>query len=710
MLSAYQHQLSLEAERRSYGKFRKNTTVQPVPVVQSVSPTSAVAMSVAPPHTLEDGDVSGGSLHAGLDPGPSASQVNSTPAGDMQEQMSNVLRVMSQFATFLGMSGTSKPTTLKEVVQGVVKETVIDEVANYLSVSAPPLPTAVTSGAPPSTDHKQLIVVKQVGLAGEGRLAAGTSMDPTPSLASVGVVDFQDSVGLDPVQPHVVPTPHHSVPSGVGKRPSGEEGGHPPTKLSRLDPKDLHGRVKHSQTATQAHGVSLPRESPAGGPCAMPLPPPCPASPSTHQSAAQLHSPVSPRLPAVRQLSIPHQPPEPLQSRDYVHNTTLPDSQLAHALAFPPLQPEGVSEAPSSDFRHMSGQNLARFGSPPPVHLSPRPLGDPGHLSSGEDAHPTGDDDSSDFVHLAQFIYSQFEDSKGSRINLRARSPGPGQEDFVPQRKVGSFTPFRWSRPMTNSAKLTDRLVSDRVHAGLSAVLPYTRRQMRRCYEVSDDAQKGKGSILNPSMARSLRRNASDLRSSISGHDMLRLEEAVRGIREIQNFQFWIFGAVSRLVKLGDAVPNKDTLMAQAVESMQHAMQSAARETTTVLSNLMTFRREAVLKGLPSSFSSSDKASLLLSSVDSPFLFEEDKVNQARQHADFSTTKSFQEAAAAALRKKPQPAASPLAFPAANRPSTSGYLPQRQLPSSRRPNRPDPSRPAHKSRGTSGSRRGGFRR
>ena len=156
---------------------------------------------------------------------------------------------------------------------------------------------------------------------------------------------------------------------------------------------------------------------------------------------------------------------------------------------------------------------------------------------------------------------------------------------------------------MTNSVKFVDKLVSDRVRAGRSAVLPYTRRQRRRCYDVSDDAQKGKGSLLNPSMASSLPRNTTDLRCSISTNDMLHLEEAIRGIREIQNFQFWIFGAVSRLVKLGDAVPNKDTLMAQAVASMQQAMQSSARETTTVLSNLMTFRREAVLKVLPSSFS-----------------------------------------------------------------------------------------------------------
>ena len=78
-------------------------------------------------------------------------------------------------------------------------------------------------------------------------------------------------------------------------------------------------------------------------------------------------------------------------------------------------------------------------------------------------------------------------------------------------------------------------------------------------------------------------RNTSDVCSSISGSDMLCMEEAVRGICEIQNFKFWIFGAVSRLVKLGDAVPDKDGLMSQAVTNMQYAMQTASRETITVL-------------------------------------------------------------------------------------------------------------------------------
>lgn len=78
-------------------------------------------------------------------------------------------------------------------------------------------------------------------------------------------------------------------------------------------------------------------------------------------------------------------------------------------------------------------------------------------------------------------------------------------------------------------------------------------------------------------------------------------------------------------MKVGVAAPYKGALMTQAVASMQQVMQSAPRETTMVLSNVMTFRGEAVLKALPSSFSFSDKSSFLQSLVDSAFLFKEER-------------------------------------------------------------------------------------
>lgn len=159
-------------------------------------------------------------------------------------------------------------------------------------------------------------------------------------------------------------------------------------------------------------------------------------------------------------------------------------------------------------------------------------------------------------------------------------------------------------------------------------------------------------------------------------------------------------------------MPNKDVMMAQAVASMQQAMQSATRENTMVLSNIMTFRRQAVLKTLPSSFSVSDKRNLLHSSVDSPFLFVEDKVAQAEKHSDSKATKTFQEVAAAALKKRHHQVESPLRSHPANKPCTSSYRqPQRQISSFKKPSRPTSSNTTQKGRqNMAGPSKSGFRK
>ncbi|MPC57447.1 hypothetical protein E2C01_051427 [Portunus trituberculatus] len=56
-----------------------------------------------------------------------------------------------------------------------------------------------------------------------------------------------------------------------------------------------------------------------------------------------------------------------------------------------------------------------------------------------------------------------------------------------------------------------DRCVSDRLRARSSATLLYTRRGKQKAYVVSDDDQKRKGSVVNPSLAPFLPRNSSDV-------------------------------------------------------------------------------------------------------------------------------------------------------------------------------------------------------
>ncbi|MPC85364.1 hypothetical protein E2C01_080134 [Portunus trituberculatus] len=99
------------------------------------------------------------------------------------------------------------------------------------------------------------------------------------------------------------------------------------------------------------------------------------------------------------------------------------------------------------------------------------------------------------------------------------------------------------------------------------------------------------------------------------------------------------------------------------------------------------------------------------SPVDSAFLFEEGKVNQARKNADAFFTKSFHEVAAAALKKRPQQVESPLVRPLATKPFTSGYRqPRRHAYPFKKPERPVLSSHPHKNRNSSAQGKKGFRK
>ena len=80
-------------------------------------------------------------------------------------------------------------------------------------------------------------------------------------------------------------------------------------------------------------------------------------------------------------------------------------------------------------------------------------------------------------------------------------------------------------------------------------------------------------------------------------------------------------------------------------------MKDAAKESSLVLANLVSFWRDMVLRSLPSSFLVPDKMILRGFSLDSKFLFDDLKLSQAINNAEKVTWRSFQESAAEALRR-----------------------------------------------------------
>ena len=79
-----------------------------------------------------------------------------------------------------------------------------------------------------------------------------------------------------------------------------------------------------------------------------------------------------------------------------------------------------------------------------------------------------------------------------------------------------------------------------------------------------------------------------------------------------------------------------------------------AQESAVALTNIKALRQESYLRYLPSSFTSSTKMDLRKSSVDSGFLFDQDRVKEALDRAEKTVSLTFQQAVAKALAK-PRP-------------------------------------------------------
>ena len=87
---------------------------------------------------------------------------------------------------------------------------------------------------------------------------------------------------------------------------------------------------------------------------------------------------------------------------------------------------------------------------------------------------------------------------------------------------------------MSEVMDFTHELLTDKVEKGKSAILPYIAK--RHFYEVSDDTVKGRSLVINPELGRYTSQRAHDTPARISTADLVRMEEAMKSIREMQNF------------------------------------------------------------------------------------------------------------------------------------------------------------------------------
>ncbi|MPC66088.1 hypothetical protein E2C01_060231 [Portunus trituberculatus] len=588
IIKANRHQVSLQSRRLAYHKGNEGDKSLPV-----LSPSSSESSASNPDVAPVPADDSASSDSPPPSPGPSVSQVNFSD--NPQAQFSQALTVINNMAAFLGISGDDSHTRLKDVVKDMVRDSLADKLTSMISVPPVPpssdVPLLFMSGGSVSTD------VHLPTAVGEGRQPPPTNVVLENSL-------FQQEVcTLQPATPSCTP---------------------------KRIPKDLKGKVKPSRTAAMGDDrevmpstthSSLPRSTVVESGCchnnkACSVSQPNVALTSCAEirykvelayiqvggdagSSCMLSRSADPQLLSPTSGSQSRTVHTKSSGRGQVQTST----SLVHPLVVSPSAHHTQNSGnltiplhlirPHHDDLHLSLRSLSQAGTA--LHCSSHrtrletdvPSPSASHTgdahgntywtfspslpvsSGGHRENETTTVEESAFLKLTHFVFNQFPDSMGSIPTFQDKPLGPGQEEFVARKKRSPLRPFHWSGPMRQSTEFINHILSERISAGHSSALPFTLPR-KSFYRADEDTLHCKTATVNSSLARLLTRNPSDVRSSISGKDLAQLEEALQYLHSIQNFQFWIFGAVSRL--LSDSAPDRDLLMNQAVYSMQLAM------------------------------------------------------------------------------------------------------------------------------------------
>lgn len=230
------------------------------------------------------------------------------------------------------------------------------------------------------------------------------------------------------------------------------------------------------------------------------------------------------------------------------------------------------------------------------------------------------------------------------------------------------------------------------------SLAPVPRRRSRS-YAMSGSGGSGVVARVNPDLALAFSDRVADPRVSVAPRDFAALERLLSRMRETQNFSFWSLGAFFRLVQSFSPAEADFSMAERLFRSLQLAMMDLASDSATALVNVRALRRESFLGLLPSSFGPRSRALLRRSSVDSPFLFEDDKVREALDQADKVSARAVSGLSSQRL-SGPRPVSR---YSGARRSSAAGFRSLHSVPP--RPAAAPPQRP----RSSAGRRgRGGF--
>ncbi|MPC46734.1 hypothetical protein E2C01_040460 [Portunus trituberculatus] len=176
----------------------------------------------------------------------------------------------------------------------------------------------------------------------------------------------------------------------------------------------------------------------------------------------------------------------------------------------------------------------------------------------------------------------------------------------------------------------------------------YPLGRFAKIYSGAGQEVYGKAALVNSSLHAALLPSAREPRVLREHAEVARMEGVVARSRYALNYSFWCLGAMHLLAACNLPAPLLD-LEEQLFKAVRMALNDACRGSTCVIANLRAWRREAYLGRLRPSFSQVEKGTLRRSSIFTPFLFDEDQLQEALQFLKSNADRTLHEAALRAL-------------------------------------------------------------
>ena len=308
-----------------------------------------------------------------------------------------------------------------------------------------------------------------------------------------------------------------------------------------------------------------------------------------------------------------------------------------------------------------------------------------GRSSEFHDRHRTSDDsdqeddgrgpkldESKGFSRFMQYIYDRYPESAGPLPKKAERREVLGVEEYKTETSSAfQFREFMPSPLTKGTIQDVDEIRKTRLSRGKPANLNFAHSRRRRYYQIAEDKFQGKAALTNAKVLDFAKggRKAKNPHLSVGNDEVKKLEEGLRQQRCRFNFLLW---GMTGAMAVGKDTSNPDfkSLQAQAFQTISKVIADLNFENEVALSNVVTWRKEAVLGHLPHTFTEQDKRDLLRDSSPGE-LFNNETVDRIELDVDKRIQRQSNQRRDIAAKSTQAARSSPLSRSPYNQPSTS---------------------------------------